>query len=66
MQKNINAAIIINYLKVNNLTQKEFCERCGIGVTTFRKILQGKTNYRFYAVLKLSKFFDCNLNDLFV
>lgn len=37
-EKKLNVKLIKNYIKKNKLSQKEFCELCGISVGTLKRI----------------------------
>ncbi len=39
----LNTKIILDYLKTNKLSKKDFCEKCGISLSHFNKVL--KNNY---------------------
>ena len=44
MQISINTDIILNFLKENNLSNKEFCEICGIKLCHFKRIIFKASN----------------------
>lgn len=45
MSKLYNVDIIVEYIKNNNLTKKEFAKQCKISTSTLYKVLQGKHIY---------------------
>lgn len=64
MDKKINSKLIQKYMKENQLTQKEFCEVCGICEGTLKRMLDGGYNSRLTSVLKVRKVLKVTLNEL--
>ncbi len=48
----VNTEFILNYIKENNLTKKEFCRQCGISPSTLNSILNGN-NIKLSSLKKL-------------
>lgn len=44
MKLTIKTELITNYIKQNNLTIKEFCEKCQISQHTYYRIMKGNTH----------------------
>lgn len=53
MKVNIKTELITNYIKLNNLTIKEFCKRCQISQKTYYRIMHGETNIRISSMYKI-------------
>lgn len=54
MEKRINVKLILDYIKENNLTRKEFCEQCDINLSTFYRIINNKNN-KLIPMIKIAK-----------
>lgn len=63
MKKGLNVKLIQNYIKKNNLSQKEFCEKCGIDVGTLKRMMCG-ANARLTSLLKVRAVMDVTLDSL--
>lgn len=63
MKNGVNVKLIQNYIKENNLSQKEFCEKCGIDVGTLKKMMSG-TNSRLTSLLKVRAVMGVTLDSL--
>lgn len=57
---------VAKFIKENrkriNLTQIEFAKKCGLALTTIRKIEQGKTNYNISGLLQILRMFGCSID----
>lgn len=53
-ESGFNTQIISDYIKKNNLTQKDFCNKCNISINTYKKIITGK-NFRLLSLYKIAK-----------
>ncbi|MDE6189690.1 MAG: helix-turn-helix domain-containing protein, partial [Clostridia bacterium] len=49
----LNERIILNYIKENNLTIQEFCQRCKISKSTYYKIMN-RENIRLLSFIKIA------------
>ena len=56
MDSLIKIEIITKYLQNNKMTKKEFCNKCGIGISVLNKILLGKCNIRVNAVFRIARY----------
>lgn len=63
MKNGVNVKLIQNYIKENNLSQKEFCEKCGIDVGTLKRMFKG-TNSRLTSLLKVRVVMGVTLDSL--
>lgn len=63
MKNGVNAKLIQNYIKKNNLSQKEFCDKCGIDVGTLNRMMSG-TNSRLTSLLKVRAVMGVTLDSL--
>lgn len=59
-----NSRTIFEYIENNNLTHKEFCNHCGISISTFYRILNGK-NCNLISLFKISRKVNVPLHKLF-
>ena len=50
----MNVKLILDFIKSNKLTIREFCKSCHIGTTTFYKIINGK-DFEITALFKIAK-----------
>ena len=65
MKKRVfNINIIKNYMKVNNLTKKQFCNVCNINMIDFYRIMADDTKVSSIPVAKIAKLLHCKLDDL--
>lgn len=64
MKKRLNVKLIKNYIKKNKLSQKEFCELCGISVGTLKRLIGGKSNMRLPSLLKVRRVLGVTLDSL--
>jgi len=60
----LNTQPIFNYIKNNNLTIKDFCEKCKINVSTFYRIINGK-NCELVSLFKITKKIKVSIHMLF-
>ena len=65
MDNQIKIEIIRDYLFFNKMTKKEFCNKCGIGISVLNKILARKCNFRVSAVFKIARFLNMQIYQLF-
>ena len=64
MKKLIKTELIMNYIKNNNLTKKEFCKQCNISIYILNKILNYKTNIRITAFIKIAELLKIHMYEL--
>ena len=64
MNVKINVKLIKEYLKINNLTIKEFCEQCKIRERTFYRIMKGE-NFNLLSLLKIARRINIRLCEFF-
>lgn len=57
MPKIIRTSLIFFYIDTHHITRKEFCEQCGISLSTFYRIVNGR-NFKIPALYKISKVLD--------
>ena len=55
---------ILNFIKENKLTKREFAEKCGINVWNLRKVLSGQTNFDVVYLFKIAKFMKIQVWEL--
>ena len=60
----LDEQIIINFIKDNNLTVKEFCRRCGISQSTYYKIIKGR-NFNLLALFRIAKYMNLRVHRFF-
>lgn len=65
MEEIVNAQLILNYIKDNNLTKKEFCKRCKVKASTFYNIINCK-NFNMTNLIKIAKTMNVPLYMFFV
>lgn len=53
MKNLINVKVFENYMKENNLNKTQFCKLCGIGLSTFNKLITN--NYKHLSTMVLCK-----------
>lgn len=61
----INAELITNYLKQNNLSKTEFCKRCKISLSTFYRLFT-KQDVKLLSLFKLCREMNLPIKDLFL
>ncbi|MDE6585193.1 MAG: helix-turn-helix domain-containing protein [Clostridia bacterium] len=54
MNNKLNTKLILDYIKNNNLTKKEFCRKCKISTSTLYKIINEK-DFQLIALFKIAK-----------
>lgn len=59
----IKAEVIYQFIQDNNLTKKQFCEKCKISQSTFYRMLSGN-NFRISAIFKIAVFMHKKIADL--
>ena len=64
MDNKVNVKIIVEYLKENNLTRKEFCRQCRISTSTFYKIINGN-DFGLQSLFRIAKRMDIRICELF-
>ncbi len=64
-KNSVNTNMIIRFMKNEKLTKKEFCKRCGIGIKTLNKILNGQDNVRVIAIYKITIVMGINMSQLY-
>ena len=64
MEERVNAQLILDYIKDNNLTKKEFCQRCKVNVSTFYSFINGK-NFNMTNLLRMAKTMNVPLHKFF-
>lgn len=64
MQWIFKKEIIEEYISANKLTKKEFCKQCGISISTFYRIMNGK-DYYVISLYRIAKKLNMRLNDFF-
>ena len=50
----INTDIILEYIKINGFSKKEFCKQCQISVSTFYRIMQGR-DFNLVSLFKIAR-----------
>lgn len=60
----INKEIILDYIEKNNLTKKEFCEKCGISQAVLKSFLENKQYIRLSGAYRLIRFLGIKFSDL--
>ncbi|MBQ8909231.1 MAG: hypothetical protein IJY90_02990 [Clostridia bacterium] len=65
MKNEINAEMILNYIKENNLTKTSFCKLCKIGLDTFERIMSNIRNYRIIALFKIARVMKIGVYQMF-
>lgn len=66
MKEAANKKLILDFMKENNLSKKQFCERCGIGVAVLNKYLNNNSRFRISALSKIAKLIGVEIKDLFI
>ena len=61
---NVNIGYIFEYMSKNNLSKNQFCKLCGIGTTTFDRIVRGE-NFGIKSLLKIMKVIEIDIDYLF-
>lgn len=49
----VNSRVLINYMFRNNLTELEFCERCGICRRTLKRLIKERMSCNIKTVYKI-------------
>lgn len=60
----MNVEMILEYIKSNNLTNKEFCKQCRISTSTFYRIMNNK-NFNLVSLFKIAKKMNVRVCQLF-
>lgn len=60
----INIELIKNYMVENELSESEFCARCGIDENSLNKILSGEIDFFASALVKISKEMKVKISEL--
>lgn len=66
MSNQINTELIKNYLKENKLSPSAFCKMCKIDYMCYKKIMDGKNNFRIGAIFKISRQLNLYLHQMFI
>lgn len=61
-----NQKIVLDYIKSNNLTKKEFCKRCEITYYSLAKFLNNSRNLNIRVIIKICKLLDVEILDLWL
>ena len=64
MQVKINAQKVIDYLKENKLSKKEFCIKSKVSVKSLNKMLKGET-VNVKTLFNVARGADCYIRDFF-
>ena len=64
MSHKINIAVIENYISENSMSRTAFCNKCGISMYTYKKIVNGK-DFRLNALLKIARAIGVEFTDFF-
>ena len=56
--------LILDYMFINKISKKDFCEKCGISPTVLRKILNGDVNIFMNTLYKISRALNVEMNKL--
>lgn len=60
----VNAYLIMQYLKDNNLTKLAFCKQCKISIIEFYKIIKGR-NFNLSSLFRVAKKIDIPIHKFF-
>ena len=63
-KKTIKTDLILEYLKVNNISKNKFCKECKISDSTLNKILNGDDNFGIIALFKIARLMKKSICDL--
>lgn len=61
----IDTKLIVSYLKESNLSIVRFCELCGIGVGTYKRIMS-KGNCKIDAIFKIARVINIHICQMFI
>lgn len=50
----INIKMIKDYIEIHKLTIAEFCKKADISISVYKKIVTGKTNFRYINLVKVA------------
>ena len=64
MDQTIKVDKIKKFLKDHNMTNKEFCERCGISNFVLKKILADETNFGVNVIFRVASFMNVKVSSL--
>lgn len=59
----INTQPIFDYIKDNGLTNREFCNRCNLSVSTFNRVVNGKA-IKLISLIKIADLLNLPLRNL--
>lgn len=60
----VNVSKIRDYMKQNNLTQKQFAEKCNLNIWNLQSVLSDYKNYKLIYLFKIAKAMDVTVADL--
>lgn len=66
MDNQINKSLISDYIKKNNLTISEFCQKCNISQSTFHNIMNNSLDFNVDVLLKLARLLNIEIYQLFI
>lgn len=66
MKKIFKIEIIENYLKANQMTEKEFCRLCNIPLSTLQKLFAHNFDFDLVDIFKVSRVLNLHIKDLFI
>ena len=60
----INIQKIKDYINANNLSINKFCKLCGIGYSTYKKLMNNKNTFSSTAIFKIAKVMNIFAHEL--
>ncbi len=64
MKEIVNCDMIRGYITENGLTVKEFCKQCGVGASTFYRIMNGG-EFNLDSIYKITKRMNVPMHMIF-
>ena len=54
MKSLINTALVDDYIASNKMSRKQFCKKCGIGISEFSKIMTQTYGFKESVIVKIA------------
>lgn len=64
MESHVSGQMILDFIKDNQLTKKEFCKQCKISTSTLDRILKGK-NFRLIYLFRIGRRMNVPIHKMF-
>ena len=65
MEDKINMELIEKYIKENNLSKTQFCQKCKIGLRSYEKLMNNNLEIDLRVFVKVAKVMNIRLCEMF-